>query len=240
MRTLRFLFLVMVVFNMPQLLLAQEHYIAWCRGTFSSPIAAGLKGDFELQHRRQNGLGNHFPFDRKLTYSARVWFHYRLREHVQVSVSPIACFYSYKLIQSIADEAVPASVEYRTSAATELRYPIVKRLRLIARPAVEYRMLEHAGNIVRGRARGQLRYDVHSKISIGAYDEVLLNIAGAGRDRILDQNRVALDVEYKFTHCLKLNAGYMMLQRYSLPRAPLIHENSVVIFIMYQLDTKKR
>lgn len=238
MRTVRYVLLLVVALKMHVRLAAQEHYDAWFRTTLSVPVIDRFRTDIELQHRRQNGMGNNDPFHKKLTTSGRGWVHYRPNENVQLSFSPIGYFSNYRLIQTYADEKIDPSWEYRISGAAELSSRISKKVYLVARPAIEYRIFEHADALLRGRLKVQMRANLHSKISVAAYEEVLCNLAGENVGHFWGQNRLCAYVEYSVWKDLKVTIGYMRLQRQPMVSSLSVNENSLVLNVLFQMHAK--
>lgn len=215
---------------------AQHHYNAWFRGTLS--IAAGKKTwiDTELQHRRQNGLGNANMFDHDLMFAYRSWVHYQPREGLRLSVSPFACFSNYRIIQQQADEGAAPRREIRFSAAVELKHRISRKLYLTERSAIEQRFFDqHQPGMTRLRTRPGFHYDLTGTLRLGIYDELFLHIAGASYSHFFDQNRVGLDLSCKVTPNLKIDAGYLYISRLPLRKATKIYEKNVYLNLAYSL-----
>lgn len=240
MRIAWYILLFLVFFSISVSSIAQEHYDAWFRITLSVPVISRISADAELQHRRQNGMGNNDLFNKNLTISGRGWLHYRVKENMRLSFSPIAYFSNYRLIQTYDDEKKAPSGEYRISAAAELSRNISEKVHLLARPAIEYRVFEHTNNLLRGRVRLQIRADVHAKVSLDAYEEVLCNIVGADMDHIVDQNRLCADIEYRIFKDVKVNMGYMRLRRQPMDAFVATTENNLIVNVVFQLLTKEK
>lgn len=240
MRTARYVLLVFIVLKMHVRLAAQEHYDAWFRTTLSVPVVDRFRADIELQHRRQNGMGNNDPFHKKLTTSGRVWVHYRPNENVQLSFSPIGYFSSYRLIQTYADEKIDPNWECRISGAAELRRHVFKKIYLITRPAFEYRIFEYADDLLRGRLKVQMKANLHSKVNVAAYEELLCNLAGGDSRHFWDQNRLCAYVEYSVLKDLKVTIGYMRLLRQPMSSASTTTENNLIFNVIFQLPAKDK
>lgn len=222
--------------SIAQTLQAQHHYNAWFRGTLGVPVGEKLKIDNEFQHRRQSGLDNSNLFDKNLMFSFRNWIHYQHNEDVKFSVSPFAYFSNYKVIQKQADETAQPNREIRFSAALELQHRILRKLYIVDRTAIEYRIFSHSqSDITRFRNRPGFRYDFTEKIKISVFDELLFNIIGTTHDHFFDHNRIGIDLEYKISSGVKFDIGYIHITRLPVTNNMKMRENNMMINITYQL-----
>ncbi len=214
----------------------QTHNNAWFRGAISATVHTKYKLDVELQHRRQNGLANTDMLANNLMLSARVWAHYQPTDFVKLSISPIAVFANYAPIQKPTDEYKAPTREIRWSAATELTQPLWGQLHAVQRTAAELRTFNSAQpNVVRVRERIGLRYNIKKMIGVSAFDELMLNVAGVAFTHLYDHNRVGFDLEYNGITNLKLNIGYMRINRLPLSGASQIQENNAFLNFTYLL-----
>lgn len=218
---------------------AQDHHNAWFRGALSLPVSHKFKLDNEVQHRRQNGAENSNLLDKNLMYTYRSWVHYQHSEDVKFSVSPFAYFANYKIIQKPTDESVAPSNEVRFSAAMELQHQLLKKLYVLDRNAVEYRIFQNGQpDITRFRTKLGLRYEFSSHLKLTAFDELFLNMSGTSVSNFFDQKRLGLDLECSITSALKCDVGYLHLTR--KPLVPVegltkIKEHNVFLNFTYQL-----
>ncbi len=213
---------------------AQTHNNAWFRGAASATVHNKYKFDVEVQHRRQNGAANTDMLANNLMLSARVWAHYQPTDHIKFSISPIGVFANYVPIQKRTDEYKTPTRELRCSAATELTQPIWGQLQAMQRTAAELRSFNTAQpNIIRLRERIGIRYNIKTTISVTAFDELLLNVAGVSFAHLYDHNRVGLDLEYRGLTNIKLNIGYMRINRLPLSGATQIQENNAFLNFTY-------
>jgi len=175
-----------------QTLQAHQHYNVWFRGTFGVSAGEKFKIDNEFQHRRQNGFDNANLFDRNLMFTYRNWVHYQHNSTIKFSVSPFAYFSNYKIIQKQAEEnTTPPSSEIRLSAATEMQQLILKKIFVVSRTAVEYRIFDDSqSDILRLRGRLGFRYDFTENIKLSVFDELLLNINSPKKDHVFDHMRL--------------------------------------------------
>lgn len=214
--------------------LAQHHNNTWFRGTFGVPFGKKLKGDFELQHRRQDGLETDNQLKNNLMNNFRIWVQYQLRPDIKFSVSPLAYFKHYKIIQNQSDKDAKPSNELRFAAAVDLQHELFSKFYITDRNALEYRI--HQGNspdVVRLRNRLGLRYELSKKINLSVYDEILLNVHGRAHDHFFDHDRLGVNLEYKLFRKVKLDFGFMHVVR--LNNHHTLKESNVVINLNYTL-----
>ncbi len=219
---------------------AQEHVNAWFRGTVDYHFSERLKGEAELQHRRQNEpYKNRFP-SQNLTYSFRSWIHYEANKQFRFSLSPFAVFENYRIIREEKDKEVAPEPELRFTLAAQWNADINRKLRFINRFAAEYRIYEHSPRqSVRLRERAGLEYRFNPTLSLLFYEELLLNATGSSENRI-DQNRLALLFIYKPVSRLKIELGYMYLTR--KPEAPetTINESNFLLNLTWSVKKLPR
>jgi hypothetical protein len=219
---------------------AQQHYNVWFRSTLSAPIGEKFKIDNEFQHRRQNGFDNENLFKKNLMFTYRIWGHYQHNEDVKFSVSPFAYFSNYKIIQKQTDENVQPNSEIRLTAVVELQHSILKKLYVVDRTAIEYRMFNTQSDITRLRNRYSFRYDFTDKIKLSIFDELLFNITGTTHDHFFDHDRIGLDLEYKALPYLKFDIGYILITRLPITSTAKLHENNLFLNLTYQLNKPTR
>lgn len=219
-----------------QNLRAQHHYNAWFRTTLSYPVHEKLKTDAEFQHRRQNGQGSNDLFENNLMFTFRSWVHYQQTEDVKFSISPFAYFSHYKIIQNDSDLLATPNSEIRFTASAELQHELAKKLFIIDRNALEYRILENNSNdITRLRNKLGFRYDFSEKLKLTIYDELLLNINGAPVHHFFDHDRLCLNIEYKVLPHLKMDLGYLHITRLPISSNHKLHENNLMLNITCQI-----
>jgi hypothetical protein len=166
---------------------AQHHYNAWFRGIFSVSAGKKLKIDNEFQHRRQNGFDNANLFEHNLMFTYRNWVHYQHNSTIKFSVSPFAYFSNFKIIQKQTEENATPSSEIRLSAATEMQHLILKKMYVVSRAAVEYRIFYISlPDILRLRGKLGFRYDFTENIALAVFDELLLNVNSPKKDHAFD------------------------------------------------------
>jgi hypothetical protein len=222
---------------MPFPLPAQPHQNAWFRTTLSYQVREKIGTEAEFQHRRQNGFGNRDMLDKRLMYTLRTWIHYQYRKEVRFSVSPFAYFSHYRIIRDRQDEIAAPASEIRFSAAADLSHELSRRLSLLDRTALEYRVFDHlSAPLIRGRTRFGLRYDLLPSLRLSLYDELLLNLSGTEPHHVFDHDRIGLLLEYELSPGLKLDLGYLHVTRLPLNSSDKLKENNLMINLSCRLS----
>ncbi|MCH5684649.1 DUF2490 domain-containing protein [Niabella sp. W65] len=230
--------------SIAQTLTAQHHYNAWFRTTLSIPLEDKFRTDVEFQHRRQNGFENKNMLDNNLMFTFRDWVHYQHNPNLKFSVSPFAYFSHYRIIQDKADNEAAPNSEVRFSVAQELQHKIYKRIYLVNRNALEYRIIKNVpNNITRFRTRFGGRYELTEHLKLTVFDEFFINVAGTSSSaQFADHNRAGLNIEYRVLPNLKFDVGYLYLIRFSIPSASgniRLYENNMFLNLTYQLKKNK-
>lgn len=220
-----------------QMLNAQEHYNMWLRGTFSWAPSKKFKFDQEFQHRRQNGIDNLNFLDKNLMFTYRNWIHYQHNETIKFSLSPFAYFSNYKIIQKETDEVATPNNEFRFTVAVELQNKIYKHFFWVNRTAIEYRIFENSSaNVGRYRNRLGLGYELSKSTKILLFDELLLNISYPLKDHFFDHNRIGITIEKKLTPKIKLDLGYININRLPANSNTELNENNFILNLTYMWD----
>ncbi|MDD3005055.1 DUF2490 domain-containing protein [Flavobacterium sp.] len=216
-------------------LYAQTHYNTWFRTTLSVPVGEKFKIDNEVQYRSQNGFENTNGFDKKLMIAYRNWLFYQPNKDVKFSISPFAYFSNYKIIQTKTDETAKPQNEIRFSAAVEIQQSIVNKVNLVNRTAIEYRMFENnQTDITRLRNRLGLKYALSEKIKFSVFDELLVLPSKTAELHFFDQNRMGVSLDYKLFSNLKVDIGYLYMDRLPVTSTNKIHENNIFMNVMYR------
>jgi hypothetical protein len=220
---------------------AQPHQHAWFRATLGFPVTASLKTEVEFQHRRQNGFGSGNMFQKNLMYTFRPWIHYQHDKHIKFSLSPVAFFSHYRIVQSKTDETAVPMGEWRISAAMELQKELFRKFHVVNRTALEYRTFKGIQpNIIRLRNRIGIRYDLAAYLKLSIYDEWLVNLAGTTLEHYFDHNRIGVQVGYQLSSNLKVDLVYLHISRLPLTSMQKLSENNIMLTIGYELGRKNR
>jgi len=222
---------------------AQHHIDMWFRATLSIEATKKLNIDAELQHRRQNGWGNHNPFSNNLTTSGRIWLYYKHKPNVQFGFSPFAFFNHQPIVQKEGDVRKPSFWEYRLAIAVDLQQKITTKLFAIYRPGAEWRIYEaNPKHVLRIRNRFGVRYDVNQKLSLLLFDEVFVNANALHTLNAFDHNRLVFNVVYKPISAVKIEVGYMYATRPVKDKQHYFDESNFLLNLTYILPVvnKKR
>lgn len=188
---------------------AQEQYQLWFRSTLQVPIKKKIFLDIEFQNRKQNSYSSQNSFSKNKMYSFRTWGHYEFNNNLKFSISPLGIFSNYALIDADTDLTWRPKLEYRISAALELKQKLHPTISLINRTAIEYRLFPKNQNKLRLRHRIGLKYQINTHIHIQVYDELFLNIPLESMNNIFDQNRLGVVLELTLNPQVKLDLGYI-------------------------------
>lgn len=222
-------------------LYAHQNTNSWLRGTLTTPITSKIRSDFEYQHRRQNGFENHNPFDHALMNSFRIWTHYQFNDKIRFTIVPFSHFSNFRAIRKLADEDVESRKEYRFGAAIEIQNKLTKKLSILNREFVEYRVFQNGqNNVTRLRNRLGLRYDISTKTRLFLYDEVMVNLSGTTLEHFFDHNRLGLNFEYTIVPSFKVDLQYMFATRLPLNNLEKFSEHNFLIYFTYILPKKKK
>lgn len=212
------------------------HDNLWLRATGTIKLNKNLSTDFEIQHRRQNGLQSIAPIDYNLLFSFRNWIHYKKNEELKFSLSPIAIFSHYKIIQKTNDENIKPNRELRFSVAMDWHKKLYNKIYILNRNALEYRMIKNNPNhITRLRNKLGIKTQLNKNLSFVLYDEILYNVSGISSSHIFDHNRLGVQTNFNITKNLSTEIGYMYIHRLPLVNDITINENNFIINFTYQL-----
>lgn len=212
------------------------HDNLWLRATGVFKINNNISTDCEIQHRRQNGLQSVTPIDYNLLFSFRNWIHYKKNEQLKFSLSPIAIFSHYKIIQKTNDENVKPNRELRFSVAMEWQKKLYNKIYLLNRNALEYRIIKNnLHHITRIRNKLGIKTQINKNISFVLYDEILYNVSGISSSHIFDHNRLGVQTIFNINKKLNAEFGYMYIHRLPLVNDITLNENNFVINFTYHL-----
>lgn len=220
--------------------IAQTHTNFWSRFTIDKSFSSKIKFDVEFQYRQQNGFGNNNLFSEPLLYSLRTWFIYQPKNELQFSISPLAYFYHFPIINKASDATKPFLNEYRVSFAMDNKIANFKKYIFQNRVGLEYRIFQPTiKNGIRFREKVGLKYDFSYKWNVFLYDEMLLNLYGVNNNHLFDHNRLGLHTAYKFTKNIKIEAGYIFITRLQRTATEVMEDNNFILNCTYLLQNKK-
>jgi len=219
---------------------AQMHNNTWFRVTVNNSISKQIKLDTELQHRRQNGFDNRNFLDERLLWSGRLWLHYQQSELLKLSLSPIAYFSNYKIIEKPIDEDAKPNQELRFSMALEWKFPVKNRFSFLTRPAFEFRdFISNNAQVLRVRNRIGLQVSCSDKLKLTVYDDLFFNLASSSSFKAFDQNRMGLSLEYPISPQFKVDFSYMFLMRSVSSDDEFIKENNLMLNLSFHPTFRK-
>jgi hypothetical protein len=215
----------------------QQHYNAWFRTTLSIPLSQKVKWDHEFQHRRQNGFDNENLLDRNLMFTYRSWFLYQRNDSWKFSFSPCGYFYHYKIIPSIEDKEDHPKEEFRVSMAAEWQKNVIKKLHLVGREGMEYRIFhDQLADQWRLRSKWGLKWVWNSKMHVFLFDELFLKMSKGSNDTSFDHNRVGVQFEFPIGRHLTIDTGCMHIVRRVNSIVPTLNESNVFLHLVYTLS----
>jgi len=215
---------------------AQQRTNSWLRATATYRMNERTGLAVELQHRRQNSYDNRNPFSQNLLSSVRPWLQADINPQVRVSFSPLAYYRLNSIIRKKEDLQKNIQEEYRISAALLLQHPLNSRTALSWQTMLEYRMFRRAGRLLRLRLKPGIQYSLHPRWQVYYYEEMLLNVQGAGPLHGFDHNRIAGGVSYRVNARTTADLSYLYISRMPLSTTVLLREHVVHLQLRYRLN----
>lgn len=217
---------------------AQHLYNVWLRGTATCAASQRLSLSAELQHRRQSSIPGRFAYpDRSQLYSLRPWIRYNYTPRVQLSLSPLAWFRSFKLTDYPIKAVTIVQNEYRIAAAASLQYPLHELISITGRLGLEYRMFQGANNVLRSRYYAGSKFRISRSFGLTAFDELFLNLYSNKSVVFYDQNRIGLALGYT-TASLDMDLGIIHIARNSKKHI-FQQEENIFLNISYRTHARK-
>lgn len=215
----------------PTALSGQTRTNTWFRFTGRYRFSERLTTDLELQHRRQPDGRGGYPLRHAALYSIRPWAYYRISEGVRIDAAPLAYYILYPTLQYPASKPATPTYEYRSTVGISLRHRIMHRLWIADRTLWEYRNFSHGNDILRGRARLGLQYNLGGGAKVVAQEELLFNLHGAPASHVFDHSRFSLSVQVPIGSRLHAETGYMHVNRLPLQQTELQKEHNMFLHI---------
>ncbi len=218
------------------------HTNFWSKIAISVPINSKINAESEFQKRWQkdsNENSNCIP-DNKLLSSIRFWIYYKQNENITFIVSPFAYFENDPIIKTENDKNKISSYENRFTCAVELTKKITSKIKLQNRIGLEYRnFINTTPDYFRLREKLSVRFNINSKISLIGYDEILVNSNSTNGLHNFDQNRLGLNLNYYPTKKIKIEFGFMKVERSQRDNIDNLLENNIVLNTYFTLPNKK-
>ena len=214
------------------------HLNFWSRISLVQPLNDRFKGEVEVQHRRQNNYALQMEnlLYAPLLSSVRTWAHYKHNENINFSISPFAYYRHNAIILNENDKNKPQTKEIRFSAAIELKYELLKNIKLIERTCFEYRDFQATNlDVVRVRNRLGLQYIFNNQWNITTFNEVFLNVKGISSAHIFDHNRFSFMLTMKATKNIRIETGYMYINRLPKNSEEYLYEHNFLVHLYFTL-----
>lgn len=226
------------------ILFAQQsmHTNLWSRVSATQPVNSKLKAEVEFQKRWQNDgtVNSNTTFDTKLMSSLRFWTHYQFNDKLIFLISPFAYYENEPVINKESDKTKKSSYENRYAVALEFNQKLTDKLKLQSKTGIEYRDFKNtAPDYFRCREKLSLKYSFNTKFALLGYDEILINTTNSNGLHIFDQNRLGFSLIYNPITMLKLELGYLKIERSQKSISGLLHEKDIVVNCYYTLPNKK-
>jgi hypothetical protein len=223
---------------------AQEtsHTNIWSRTAISKSINSKLKVETEFQKRWQNDItsNSNNPFDYKLMTSVRLWAYYQWNDKFTFIISPFAYYENNPIIKNDSDKSKIYSYENRYTIALEFNLKVYEGLKLQSRTGIEYRDFKNTSpDYFRAREKLSLKYNFNAKFALTGYDEYFFNATNSEGLHNFDQNRLGLLLSYNFIKELKLEIGFIKIERSQKNSTEHLSENDIVLNCYYTLPNKK-
>ncbi|MGV3761393.1 DUF2490 domain-containing protein [Parapedobacter sp.] len=229
-----FLLPVVCMLVCPTTLSGQTRTNGWFRFTGRYRFSEKLTTDLEVQHRRQQDGTSGYPLRHAALYSIRPWVYYRINDGVRIDAAPLAYYVLYPAVTHRGEKSATPTTEYRNTVGISLRHRLLPRLWITDRTLWEYRNFSRGKDILRGRARLGLQYNLSTKTKVIAQEELLFNLHGAPTSHLFDHDRLSLSVQVPIGSRFYADMGYMHANRLPLLQTGLQKEHN--IFLQLTID----
>ncbi|RAJ82243.1 uncharacterized protein DUF2490 [Chitinophaga dinghuensis] len=208
------------------------------RTTLQTRLADKWDAALELQLRRQHP-DNANMFSMPLMYSVRPWIYYRMNTHFSLSVSPLAWFRQYPVLLTEKDLSKAPMQEWRSTVAISYQTQLQQHLYFQSRAGVEYRNFSTGQRLLRTRIRTGFQYLLPGDVSLNAYNELMLNPAGAAPGHFFDQNRQSISGIVPLSRGVTVEVGYMHIYRQLPTYDPIMQEHNYFVQLNISMQRKK-
>jgi len=219
-----------------------SHTNFWSKIAIAQPLTNKINAEAEFQKRVQKDTdenSNGIP-DYKLLSSFRFWIYYKLNDNITFIASPFAYFENNPIINIESDKNKISSYENRYTAAVELNKIITTKIKLQNRTGLEYRnFINTSPDYFRLREKLSIKITITPKLSLIGYDEILINSKSTNGLHNFDQNRLGINFSYNPTKKIKIDLGYMKVERSQKNSLDNLFENNIVLNTYFTLPNKK-
>ena len=215
-----------------------SHNNVWTRFSITNEIHTKFKLEIEAQKRWQNNVtlqnSNNF-FQEELMKSVRFWTHYKFNSKLNFSISPFAYFQHTAIITAESDMLKKKSYEIRYTAAADYKEKVLAKTYFIDRLALEYRDFKNNNNdnVIRLRNKIAFKHEFNKKWSLMAFDELFLNLNSSDKKHLFDHNRIGITGSFIPSEKIKIDFGYIRIERLPKNNLESMSENNFLIMIYY-------
>ncbi len=214
----------------------------WSKIAIGQPLTNKINAEAEFQKRWQkdsNENSNSIP-DYKLLSSFRFWIYYKLNDNITFIASPFAYFENDPIIKTENDKNKISNYENRYTCAVELTKKNTSKIKLQNRIGLEYRnFINTTPDYFRLREKLSVKLTINSKLSFIGYDEILINSNSTNGVHNFDQNRLGINLSYNPTKKIKIDLGFMKVERSQRNSIDNLLENNIVLNTYFTLPNKK-
>ena len=216
----------------------KPHNNVWSRLSITNQINSKFKIELETQKRWQNNITaqqNNNPFANQLMNSVRLWTHFKYNSKINFSLSPFAYFQHTSIINGENDLFKKKSYEIRYTVAFDIKEKILNKTYLYNRFGLEFRDFKKNGNdnVIRVRNKLGLKYEFNNKWNLTAFDELFLNLNSKDKEHIYDHNRIGLMGSYNPIEQIKVDFGYIRIDRLQKNSFETMAENNFLVMVYY-------
>ena len=219
-----------------------SHTNFWSKIALTQIITNKISAEAEFQKRWQNDIINNPNnyVDYKLATSLRFWIYFKPNENTTICLSPFSYFENNPIIKTESDKSKISSYENRYAAAIELSYNRITKLKLQTRTGIEYRnFINNSPDYFRFREKLSIKFTINSKLILTGFDEILINSNSLNGLHNFDQNRLGTSLSYSPTKRIKIELGYIKIERSQRNSIDNLLENNLVLNTYFTLPNKK-
>lgn len=221
---------------------SEAHYNSWSRLSISNELSNNFKSEVELQLRGQNdtSIANNNPFHNELMQSVRTWLHYKYGTKFTFSLSPFSYFKHAAIINAESDKTKNHTYEIRYTFAADFKQKLISKTTFFNRFAFEFRDFKNNNNENTHRIRNKigLKYDFNKKWNVSVFDEYFINTNSPDKKHFYDHNRIGIMAGYSPVSNLKIDFGYIAINRLQKNKIETMNENNFLLMLYYTFKNK--
>jgi hypothetical protein len=158
---------------------AQVRNTMWLKTTIKhNAITDNWHIEHELHHRRQNHVGQPYPWNDHLLDAYRGWInHHQPHSDWMFSVSPLAFFQHHRFVSNNVKPYELIQPEWRFSLAAQHQIRNSSNIKPYYRPALELRYFSSTNQyVLRPRLRLGVKYELNQQFKINTFGEGLIHV----------------------------------------------------------------